>query len=47
MAKGIDWDKLNTETTVVASGRPEKKPDGGLNPAIALNSTFHQGGPIS
>jgi cystathionine gamma-synthase len=46
MAKGIDWDKLNTETTVVASGRPEKKPDGGLNPAIALNSTFHQGGPI-
>jgi len=46
MAKGIDWNKLNTETTVVASGRPEKKSDGGLNPSIALNSTFHEGGPV-
>jgi cystathionine gamma-synthase len=46
MAKGIDWNKLNTETTVVASGRPNKKSDGGLNPSIALNSTFHEGGPV-
>jgi cystathionine gamma-synthase len=46
MAKGIDWNKLNTETTVVASGRPDKKSDGGLNPSIALNSTFHEGGPV-
>jgi cystathionine gamma-synthase len=46
MTKGIDWNKLNTETTVVASGRPDKKSDGGLNPSIALNSTFHEGGPV-
>jgi cystathionine gamma-synthase len=46
MAKGIDWNNLNTETTVVASGRPDKKSDGGLNPSIALNSTFHEGGPV-
>ncbi|MDA3030346.1 MAG: aminotransferase class I/II-fold pyridoxal phosphate-dependent enzyme [Actinomycetota bacterium] len=39
-------EKLNTETKVVAVGRPAKKPDGGLNPPIALNSTFHTGGPI-
>ena len=41
-----EWEKLNTETKVVAVGRPAKKPDGGLNPPIALNSTFHTGGPI-
>lgn len=41
-----DWNKLATETKVVAAGRPEKKPDGALNPPIALNSTFHEGGPI-
>ena len=41
-----EWEKLNTETKVVAVGRPVKKPDGGLNPPIALNSTFHTGGPI-
>lgn len=46
MSKGHDWKKLATETQVVAAGRPEKKPDGALNPAIALNSTFHEGGPI-
>ena len=46
MSKGHDWKKLATETKVVAAGRPEKKPDGALNPAIALNSTFHEGGPI-
>ncbi len=41
-----EWEKLNTETKVVSVGRPVKKPDGGLNPPIALNSTFHTGGPI-
>jgi cystathionine gamma-synthase len=46
MSKGHDWKKFTTETQVVAAGRPEKKPDGALNPAIALNSTFHEGGPI-
>jgi cystathionine gamma-synthase len=46
MSKGHDWKKLATESQVVAVGRPEKKPDGALNPAIALNSTFHEGGPI-
>lgn len=46
MSKDNEWEKLNTETKVVAVGRPVKKPDGGLNPPIALNSTFHTGGPI-
>ena len=46
MSKGHDLKKLATESQVVAAGRPEKKPDGALNPAIALNSTFHEGGPI-
>ena len=46
MGQNIDWDKLATESQVVASGRPEKKPDGALNPPIALNSTFHEGGPV-
>ncbi len=41
-----EWEKLNAETKVVAVGRPVKKPDGGLNPPIELNSTFHTGGPI-
>ena len=41
-----EWEKLNAETKVVAVVRPVKKPDGGLNPPIALNSTFHTGGPI-
>ena len=45
MGKNIDWDKLATESKVVAAGRPEKKPDGALNPPIALNSTYHEGGP--
>ena len=31
-----DWNKLATETKVVAAGRPEKKPDGALNPPILL-----------
>ena len=46
MGQNIDWNKLATESQVVAAGRPEKKPDGALNPPIALNSTFHEGGPI-
>ena len=41
-----DWKKLSLETKVVAAGRPEKEPDGALNPPIALNSTFHAGGPV-
>ncbi|NBY82350.1 MAG: aminotransferase class I/II-fold pyridoxal phosphate-dependent enzyme [Actinobacteria bacterium] len=46
MSQGHDWEKLSTETKVVAAGRPAKKPDGALNPSIALNSTFHEGGPV-
>jgi cystathionine gamma-synthase len=41
-----DWKKLSLETKVVATGRPTKESDGALNPPIALNSTFHAGGPI-
>ena len=41
-----NWDSLHNETKVVAAGRPDKKPDGPLNPPISLNSTFHEGGPI-
>jgi cystathionine gamma-synthase len=41
-----DWKKLSLETKVVAAGRPIKESDGALNPPIALNSTFHAGGPI-
>ena len=46
MSKDNEWEKLTTESKVVSVGRPVKKPDGGLNPPIALNSTFHTGGPI-
>ena len=46
MINDNDWEKLATESKVVSVGRPVKKPDGGLNPPIALNSTFHTGGPI-
>lgn len=46
MSSNHDFKSLHTETKVVAAGRPDKKPDGELNPAIALNSTFHAGGPI-
>ena len=46
MSNDNDWEKLATESKVVSVGRPVKKPDGGLNPPIALNSTFHTGGPI-
>ena len=46
MSNDNDWEKLATESKVVSVGRPVKKPDGGLNPPIALNSTFHAGGPI-
>ena len=46
MSNDNDWEKLTTESKVVSVGRPVKKPDGGLNPPIALNSTFHTGGPI-
>jgi cystathionine gamma-synthase len=41
-----DWKKLSLETKVVAAGRPTKVSDGALNPPIALNSTFHAGGPV-
>jgi len=46
MSNEIDLNKLATESIVVAAGRPAKQPDGALNPPIALNSTFHEGGPI-
>jgi cystathionine gamma-synthase len=46
MSGNHNWDSLHNETKVVAAGRPAKKPDGPLNPPIALNSTFHEGGPI-
>ncbi len=46
MNQNHEWEKLATESKVVAVGRPVKKPDAGLNPSIALNSTFHAGGPI-
>jgi cystathionine gamma-synthase len=46
MSNEIDLNKLATESKVVAVGRPAKQPDGALNPPIALNSTFHEGGPI-
>ena len=46
MSNEIDLNKLATESKVVAAGRPIKHPDGALNPPIALNSTFHEGGPV-
>jgi cystathionine gamma-synthase len=46
MSSNHNWDSLHNETKVVAAGRPDKKPDGALNPPISLNSTFHEGGPI-
>ena len=46
MNQDHDWKKLSLETKVVAAGRPTKESDGALNPPIALNSTFHAGGPI-
>ena len=46
MSVPMDLDKLATESKVVAAGRPAKQPDGALNPPIALNSTFHEGGPV-
>jgi len=46
MNEQTDLDKLATESKVVAAGRPAKQPDGALNPPIALNSTFHEGGPV-
>ena len=46
MNEPMDLDKLATESKVVAAGRPAKQPDGALNPPIALNSTFHEGGPV-
>jgi len=39
-------EKLNIASKVVAAGRPSKKPDGELNPPIALSSTYHAGGEI-
>ncbi len=46
MIEPMDLEKLATESKVVAAGRPAKQPDGALNPPIALNSTFHEGGPV-
>lgn len=46
MSDEVDLSKLATETKVVAAGRPIKQPDGAINPPIALNSTFHEGGPV-
>jgi cystathionine gamma-synthase len=46
MSKEVDLAKLATESKVVAAGRPKKEPDGAINPPIALNSTFHEGGPV-
>ena len=46
MSEPMDFEKLATESKVVAAGRPAKQPDGALNPPIALNSTFHEGGPV-
>ena len=46
MSGPMDLEKLATESKVVAAGRPAKQPDGALNPPIALNSTFHEGGPV-
>lgn len=46
MSSNHEFKSLHTETKVVAAGRPERKPDGALNPPISLNSTFHEGGPI-
>ena len=46
MSETMDLEKLATESKVVAAGRPAKQPDGALNPPIALNSTFHEGGPV-
>jgi cystathionine gamma-synthase len=46
MSNEIDLNQLATESKVVAAGRPTKQPDGALNPPIALNSTFHEGGPV-
>jgi cystathionine gamma-synthase len=46
MGDSINIEKLAIETKVVAAGRPTKQPDGALNPPIALNSTFHEGGPV-
>jgi cystathionine gamma-synthase len=46
MSEPMDLGKLATESKVVAAGRPAKQPDGALNPPIALNSTFHEGGPV-
>ena len=41
-----NWSKYHNDSKVVAAGRPAKMADGALNPAIALNSTFHVGGEI-
>jgi cystathionine gamma-synthase len=46
MSEPMGLEKLATESKVVAAGRPAKQPDGALNPPIALNSTFHEGGPV-
>ena len=46
MGQEADFEKLAVESKVVAAGRPSKQPDGAINPPIALNSTFHEGGPV-
>lgn len=46
MSEEAAWQELAIDSKVVAVGRPVKTADGALNPPIALNSTFHAGGPI-
>lgn len=46
MGQEADFEKIALESKVVAAGRPSKQPDGAINPPIALNSTFHEGGPV-
>ncbi len=37
---------IHPETLAITAGRPEREPDGALNPPISLNATFHAGGPV-
>lgn len=46
MSEEAAWQELAIDSKVVAVGRPVRTADGALNPPIALNSTFHAGGPI-
>lgn len=37
--------ELHLDTLAVSAGRPERQPDGSVNPPIVASSTFHAGGP--